>query len=303
MRRFNMQAPARLCGAIAAVTTLIAAISLESWNQAKAAIPQPSRTVSGFNLATPFDPFDVAQVDSRFCQYQLESAIASVIESPGFDTAHWGVLIESASDSTVLYQYNAEHSLIPASNVKLLTSAAAIQIVSNRAPETLPSFSGWLTEVNRHSDNAQADALLRSIGGQSAARNALSALGVQSDGYTQVDGSGLSRNNRARPSTLVDILQAMDTYDESGLFYNSLAIAGVNGTLRNRFRDTPVQGKLYGKTGTLRGVRALSGYLANTDYGTLTFSIVVNQNGQSGRVLTQTIDYIALLAAQVERCD
>ena len=132
-----------------------------------------------------------------------------------------------------------------------------------------------------------ANSLLRRIGGQRAARNALSILGLDSSAYKQVDGSGLSRGNRAKPSALVSLLQGMyvgnlnkvDRNLENDLFYNSLAVAGVNGTLRNRFRNTPLKGRLHGKTGTLRGVRTLSGYLENTDYGTIAFSVMVNQRG------------------------
>jgi len=160
-----------------------------------------------------------------------------------------------------------------------------------------------VTVINRDSDNDLADALLRRIGGQRAVRSALALLGVNSNSYEQVDGSGLSRHNRAKPSTFVTLLREMYTHDESGLFYHSLSVAGVNGTLRNRFRDPPVQGRVYAKTGTLQGVKALSGYLENADHGTIAFSIVVNPPGQSAQVMTQAIDQIVLQTAQVTRCN
>jgi len=77
----------------------------------------------------------------------------------------------------------------------------------------------------------------------------------------------------------------------------------VNGTLQHRFRDTPIQGRVHAKTGTLQEVKALSGYLENTNYGTIAFSIVVNQPGQSDQIMTQAIDQIVLQTAQVTRCD
>jgi D-alanyl-D-alanine carboxypeptidase/D-alanyl-D-alanine-endopeptidase (penicillin-binding protein 4) len=203
----------------------------------------------------------------------------------------------------VLYQHNANTALIPASNVKLLTTAAALRIAGDRTHQHHPSFENWVTEINRESNNDLADTLLRRIGGQAAVRSALASLGVNSNGYEQVDGSGLSRRNRATPSTFVTLLKEMDAYDASKLFHRSLAIAGVNGTLQNRFRDTLVAGKLHGKTGTLRGVRALSGYLENPNYGTIAFSIVINQPGQSGSTMMQAIDQIVLETAKVSRCN
>lgn len=164
--------------------------------------------------------------------------------------------------------------------------------------------------VNRY-NNSKANSLLRRIGGQRAARNALGILGLHTNAYKQVDGSGLSRSNRPKPSALVSLLQGMyvanlnkvDRNLENDLFYNSLAIAGVNGTLKNRFHNTLLKGRLHGKTGTLQRVRTLSGYLENTDYGTIAFSVMVNQPGHSGRGLISPIDRILLQTARVNRCD
>jgi serine-type D-Ala-D-Ala carboxypeptidase/endopeptidase (penicillin-binding protein 4) len=64
-----------------------------------------------------------------------------------------------------------------------------------------------------------------------------------------------------------------------------------------------VQGRVHAKTGTLQGVKALSGYLENANYGMIAFSIMVNQPEQSGQVLTQAIEQIVLQTAQVNRCD
>ena len=238
-------------------------------------------------------------------------AITSIVKNPSFKTARWGILIKPVREDKVLYQFNPNLSLIPASNTKLLTTAAALRIYGDRNPEKLASLRPLLSAVNRYSNNSRANTLLRRIGGQRAARNALSILGLDASAYKQADGSGLSRSNRAKPSALVSLLQGMyvgnlnkvDRNLENDLFYNSLAIAGVNGTLRNRFRNTPLKGKLYGKTGTLRGVRTLSGYLENTDYGTIAFSVMVNQRGQSGWRLISAIDKILLQTARVNRCD
>jgi serine-type D-Ala-D-Ala carboxypeptidase/endopeptidase (penicillin-binding protein 4) len=241
-------------------------------------------------------------VRPKFCQPQLESAIASIVDNPRFDTAQWGIMMEPIAEPTVLYQHNSDLALIPASNIKLLTTAAAFRQASDRLLQA-QSLIDWITVINQESDNDLADSLLSSIGGQSAVRNTLATLGVNAEDYQQVDGSGLSRSNRAKPSAFVSLLREMYTHDDSGLFYQSLPIAGVNGTLRHRFLDTPVEGKVHAKTGTLNGVKALSGYLEHESYGTIAFSILVNQPEQSGQVLTQAIDQIVLRMAQIDRCD
>jgi D-alanyl-D-alanine carboxypeptidase/D-alanyl-D-alanine-endopeptidase (penicillin-binding protein 4) len=244
----------------------------------------------------------------------LDKAITSIIHNPRFKTAQWGIIIKPIGQPTALYQSNPNVSLIPASNIKLLTTAAAIEIYTERRPEKLTSLHNLLTAVNRYSNNHQANLLLRRIGGNKAAKSALANSGVNTSTYKQVDGSGLSRSNRAKPSTLVAVLERMyarnfvtantqyQIQPGQDLFFNSLAIAGVNGTLRDRFQNTLLQGRLHGKTGTLRGVRSLSGYLENPEYGTLVFSIVVNQSRQSGQVMNQAIDRILLQASQVSRC-
>jgi serine-type D-Ala-D-Ala carboxypeptidase/endopeptidase (penicillin-binding protein 4) len=60
------------------------------------------------------------------------------------------------------------------------------------------------------------------------------------------------------------------------LFYQSLPIAGVDGTIRTRMQNTPAQGNLHAKTGTLGMVRSLSGYVRTADRRLLEFSILCN---------------------------
>jgi serine-type D-Ala-D-Ala carboxypeptidase/endopeptidase (penicillin-binding protein 4) len=292
MKRFNPK-PGRI-GKLATLMTVTLAISLANLSRASAVVSLAS-TSRGDYPANSLEP--------AFCPVQLEASIASIIDRSSFDTAQWGIAIEPVSEPTVLYQYNSDAFLIPASNIKLLTTAAALRIVGDRPLQDQASFESWITTINQESDNDLADDLLRRIGGQFAVRSALALVGIDPDSYEQVDGSGLSRSNRAKPSTFVTLLREMYAQDGSGLFYQSLPIAGVNGTLQNRFRNTAVEGRVHAKTGTLQGVRALSGYLENDSYGTIAFSIVVNQPGQSGQIMTEAIDQIVLQTAQVNRCD
>ncbi|WP_225902694.1 D-alanyl-D-alanine carboxypeptidase [Pseudanabaena sp. PCC 6802] len=279
-----------------ALTAMLVAVGWSHWSK-DSAIAQVALKRTEVNSP------ELVAVRSGFCQSSLEAAIESIIGSPEFTRARWGIQIEPLSDPTVLYSHNGDLPLIPASNVKLLTTAAALRIIDIRTPQDLSTVDNLVTEINRESDNELADYLLRHIGGRNVVKQLLASIGVSANSYEQVDGSGLSRSNRAEPSTFIALLKAMHAQNlYSGMFYHSLSVAGVNGTLRNRFRNTFIQGRVHAKTGTLNGVRALSGYLDNLDYGALAFSIMVNQPGQSGQVMVDAIDRIVLNAAQVSRC-
>lgn len=225
------------------------------------------------------------------CSANVKEAIDSIISRR---PNNWGVLVESLSDRSVLYSHNADKYFIPASNTKIFTTAAALQRMSPDAPIRSTSVRNWVTVVNRNSNNQYAEVLLRQIGGAQAAKSALANLGIDPKSYRLADGSGLSRQNAATPRALVETLRAMYYAPGNTVFQASLPVAGVSGTLRNRMRQTPVQGIVYAKTGTLTGVRALSGYMNHPQYGLLVFSILANDSQQPGTTLVKTIDRIVV---------
>jgi D-alanyl-D-alanine carboxypeptidase/D-alanyl-D-alanine-endopeptidase (penicillin-binding protein 4) len=238
--------------------------------------------------------------DLAFCQAALSAAFDPILNAPTFRSARWGVVVQPLDQATSWYSRNANTLLIPASNIKLFTTAAALEITNGRGnAQFLSRLLDQIRIINLNSNNSQADSLLGSLGGQVAVRNALIPLGIDPDAYRQADGSGLSRSNLTQPAAIVSLLRAMHGNSE---FYRSLPVAGRSGTLRNRFNGTAAQGRVFAKTGTLNGVRALSGYLEHPTHGTLVFSIMVNQPGQSGTVLVNTIDRLVLALMQLESC-
>ncbi|MGJ3251445.1 MAG: D-alanyl-D-alanine carboxypeptidase [Elainellaceae cyanobacterium] len=241
--------------------------------------------------------------NSSFCPESLSSTIDTIIQVPAFSTSRWGILVEPLSASDPLYSYQEDDFLIPASNVKLLTTAAALKTLDTQQHYDSASIRDRVRFINLTSNNQSADALLRYLGGPHVIKDILTPLGINPNSYRQVDGSGLSRYNMATASTFVAILKAMHGDVEGNVFYESLPIAGMSGTLRHRFQNTSVQGQLRAKTGTLRGVRALSGFLQHPDYDVLVFSIMVNQPNQSGQVLLGAIDQIVLRLSQLRSCD
>jgi D-alanyl-D-alanine carboxypeptidase/D-alanyl-D-alanine-endopeptidase (penicillin-binding protein 4) len=177
-----------------------------------------------------------------------------------------------------------------------------------------PPLAELVAETNQNSNNLYAEALLRSLGATSntegdtdslgliAVKQTLTALGVNPASYFQADGSGLSRRNLVSPEALVQTLQGMAQTPEASIFRASLPVAGVSGTLKNRFRDTPVQGNLQAKTGTLTGVSTLSGYLTPPSYPPLVISIMLNQSEQPARIIRQNIDEMVVLLARLQPC-
>lgn len=172
-----------------------------------------------------------------------------------------------------------------------------------------PPLSILLQEINQKSNNLYAEVLVQILGKKLNTDNALDGvaqsltdLGITPQSYKLVDSSGLSRHNLISPQALVQILRLMSQTPAAEIYRSSLAIAGSNGTLKRRFQNTVIQGNLQGKTGTLFGVSALSGYLNQSNYRPLVFSIIVNNSEQSNSILNQAIDEIVLLLGRLKKC-
>jgi len=95
-------------------------------------------------------------------------------------------------------------------------------------------------------------------------------------GMNLVDGSGLSRLNKIAPSTMAHLLTYMAATQHFDLFYQALPIAGEDGTLKKRMCDTAACGNAHAKTGTMRSVSSLSGYVTTAAGERLVFSIMLN---------------------------
>lgn len=238
---------------------------------------------------------------SGICSSFLESSITDVVYKY---QGKWGILVQKLEDGKTIYQYNPDIALIPASNIKILTTAAALQRLN---PQTLiranKSLQEWVAITNLRSNNFYADTLLKYIGGSKVAKQALAELGVNPGSFYLADGSGLSRKNAATPRAFVETLRAMYYAPNRDVFLASLPTAGISGTLRNRLKQTPVEGTIHAKTGTLTGVRALSGYMEHPQYGTVVFSILVNQPNQPGNSLVKAIDEIVIRLNMTTPCD
>lgn len=106
---------------------------------------------------------------------------------------------------------------------------------------------------------------------------------------SQADGSGLSRYNLVAPAFLVALLEHEARSPHAAVYYAALPVAGRDGTLAGRMRGTPAEGNVHAKTGTLSGVRSLSGYLTTAAGERMAFSIIAN----SHTVTSREVDRVA----------
>ena len=97
-----------------------------------------------------------------------------------------------------------------------------------------------------------------------------------SDGFRIRDGSGLSYQDKLTAHAVLKILGAMARRPDFPVFRRSLAIAGVDGTLKDRMRGTAAAGNVRAKTGTLNAASSLSGYVTTANGHTLSFSMLMN---------------------------
>ena len=166
----------------------------------------------------------------------------------------------------------------------------------HRAPErglfVLRSpLQATLGPINRDSNNAVADQLFLATaqavtgrgdraGGSEATRRALVRLGVPTAGLVQVDGSGLSRDNRVTARQIAALLDAV--VGLSRAYLDSLAVAGESGTLARRMREAPTCGRVRAKSGWISGTSALAGVVETLSGRHLAFSILVDYPNISG---------------------
>jgi D-alanyl-D-alanine carboxypeptidase/D-alanyl-D-alanine-endopeptidase (penicillin-binding protein 4) len=154
-----------------------------------------------------------------------------------------------------------------------------------------------LTFTNKVSQNLHAELTLRLLGrlfagqtengggvadGALVVRQFLRQAGVAEGDFYLYDGSGLSADDLIAPRALTTLLAYAVRQSWGEAWKATFPVAGVDGTLGGRFRDSPLRGRLFAKTGTMRETNALSGYLTAASGKTVAFSILVNDHLPGG---------------------
>lgn len=170
-----------------------------------------------------------------------------------------------------------------------------------------PPLIADIVRINKFSQNLHAELLLRRISlalgdgsvsdGLDQVQRVLTIAGLDRSSYDFSDGSGMSTYNRVTPRGVVTLLNWVNTQAWGAAFRGTLPVAGVDGTLTNRFIGTLLQGKLFAKTGSLNAVSALSGWMTAKSGKILTFSIIVNDIPH-GAAATHAIDNALVAIAE-----
>jgi serine-type D-Ala-D-Ala carboxypeptidase/endopeptidase (penicillin-binding protein 4) len=147
-----------------------------------------------------------------------------------------------------------------------------------------PTLDAIVNTTDVYSDNFFAETLIKLLGARlgGAGTTAAGAQVVEQfarshgSGVHAVDGSGLTRSNRASPRQVVGLLLAMRANEAGDDFIQDLALAGHEGTVASRMHGTAAYGRCRTKTGTITGVSNLSGYCFNRSGRVIAFSILMN---------------------------
>lgn len=178
---------------------------------------------------------------------------------------------------------------VPVANVEQVAIDAPLSkgecIFRKRTP-----LSVVLKRSNTDSYNLYAETLLKRVaaastgnsgtfhdGAEAVQRSVAQRLGIHSTTVSPADGSGMSRNNKLSTHVLARWLASFNVQDIAGkLLLNSLATP-EEGTLKNRFSNADLgTASVHAKSGYIRGVSALSGYVTSEDGRAIAFSIIVN---------------------------
>jgi D-alanyl-D-alanine carboxypeptidase/D-alanyl-D-alanine-endopeptidase (penicillin-binding protein 4) len=181
--------------------------------------------------------------------------------------------------------------------------------------ESLP-LRDLAREVLKPSQNLYADILLAHLGetqrtaatpagrtsedlGSRQLEQFLAQAGVKRGEVFFDEGSGLSRENLATPNATIALLRFMSRHPCGEIFLEALPIAGVDGTLKGRMKNTAAAGKVRAKTGSLRWAASLSGYVTTAVGERLAFCIMLNRyhSTDPARPARAEVDAIAVMLA------
>jgi D-alanyl-D-alanine carboxypeptidase/D-alanyl-D-alanine-endopeptidase (penicillin-binding protein 4) len=168
-----------------------------------------------------------------------------------------------------------------------------------------------VTVINKTSQNLHAELLLRLLGkihgkdgsfaqGARVVRQFLLGAGIDDGDFFLYDGSGMSLDDRIAPRAYTHLLTWAARQEWGTAWRNTLPVAGIDGTLAGRFRNSPLKNRIWAKTGTHNEVNALSGYLLANSGKTLAFCIIVNARRPGSDSELQSLDRLLETLAEAE---
>ncbi len=243
---------------------------------------------------------------------------------PGTETVHLFGTIPVDSDTVIewvtvdnptLFFLNTFKKCLEDSGITLLNTKDIDDLEINKPDykkmqllaqhESVP-MSEIVRTINKVSQNFYAETVQKTLGlathrkasrkdGIKAEKEWFAEIGIPPDNIFIVDGSGLSRHNLVSPYQMGTLLRTMKYHRHNQIFFNSLPIGGVDGTLKNRLEGSNAQGHVHAKTGYVGRVRTLSGYVNAKDGTDYIFSIMVNHYPTPTSLVNKIQDQIVTL--------
>ncbi len=201
-----------------------------------------------------------------------------IVEGPPMDADEWPVPLGTLHATNPLFV----HRSIPLREI---------------LPAMLKPSQNWIAETFLRTLGLERRGEGSADAGAAVVDSLFSAWGLDVEELRMADGSGLSRYNLVSPDLIADLLEHMAGSENWDLWYSSLPIAGIDGTLANRMEGTAAEGNVHAKTGSLSAIRALSGYVTTAAGERMIFSILVNQYIGPSREIDSIVDpALALIA-------
>jgi D-alanyl-D-alanine carboxypeptidase/D-alanyl-D-alanine-endopeptidase (penicillin-binding protein 4) len=167
-------------------------------------------------------------------------------------------------------------------------------------------LSEHIADMMKFSNNYVAEMLTKDLAAQNGhvpasldegmkiVREHVRDLGIDAKRFVLINPSGLNRRNRIKPIDLARILmESHKRFPWFAEFLSSLPLAGLDGTLRHRMRDSAAEGWVRAKTGNLDGVVALAGYAGHKDGSTRAFAFIFNGKKDRGGQARHLFDALA----------
>jgi D-alanyl-D-alanine carboxypeptidase/D-alanyl-D-alanine-endopeptidase (penicillin-binding protein 4) len=237
---------------------------------------------------------------------------ALAIEDPADFTARLFRQLLEERGVTIYGRARTHHTEVASTQTFSVTSIASgggdTTRPSTPAPLVLASYQSQpvsqdLRVINKVSQNLHAELMLRLLGkekgtsgsiegGLEVLRGFLVNAGIHPDQFAFYDGSGLSREDLVTPEAVVTLLRYCHQQPWGQLYESTLPVAGVDGSLADRFRNTPGSGAVHAKTGSLLHVYSLAGYATTQSGQRIAFSVMTNNSNLPAKKALDTIDRI-----------
>jgi D-alanyl-D-alanine carboxypeptidase/D-alanyl-D-alanine-endopeptidase (penicillin-binding protein 4) len=199
-------------------------------------------------------------------------------------------------------------ALTPSTLHTVTTEPAGKRVLASHVS---PPLLEDMTVTLKVSQNLHAELTLRTLGkllardgslgqGTRVVRQFLISIGIRPDDFFFFDGSGLSNQDLITPRAATALLTYAARQPWGQSWRSALPVAGVDGTLDNRFTHSPVKGNLDAKTGTLGEVRALSGYMTAASGRTFAISILINDHQPDAKATSKAMDELVEMIWRAE---